>query len=92
MLFSQIHIHFLFFAMTTIPGTYFTEQQLEAARKGNGGDFYFYTLIPIKLINMFIQLMRYVLYFALVLINGIVLDSYMTMRGNSMTKHWRGIF
>jgi hypothetical protein len=32
----QTHIHFLFFEMTTIPGTYFTKEQLEAALKGNG--------------------------------------------------------
>jgi hypothetical protein len=52
--------------MTTVPGTYFTKEQLEVDLKGNGYYYFFYTLILIKLMYLLLQLMIYQMEIALI--------------------------
>jgi hypothetical protein len=52
--------------MTTVPGTYFTKEQLEADLEGNDDVYFFYILILIKLMNLLLQLMMYQMMIALV--------------------------
>jgi hypothetical protein len=42
LLFTNTHSLFSI-KMTTVPGTYFTKEQLEAARKGNGYYYFLYS-------------------------------------------------
>jgi hypothetical protein len=78
--------------MTTVPGTYFTKEQLEADIKGNDYFLFFYTLILNELMNLFIKLMMYRVKITLVVMDWIGLYGYIKMRRNSTTKHWGGIF
>jgi TPR repeat protein len=53
--------------MTTVPGTYFNKEQLEADLKGN--DYFYFLHSHSKIMNLFIKLIMYRVKAALVVTN-----------------------